>query len=273
MSETINFTTTESILINVANLIEENKYYWVAIGGSPMMAMMLARKTHSPRAYYVVEDGTICPDPLEYVPFLSGASGAAEYRAVAWKDMNTVGFHCAMGYYDYGILDCLQVDMYGNINSTFIGGTYEHPERRFGGPGGANEIASMCWQTIFMADQEKRKYPRRVDFISSPGYLDGSPRARERAGLPANTGPYRVVSEIAMFGFDEETHMMKLLAIAPWVTLDDLLAEMDFEPLIADPLEKLPPPTEQQLTVLRAEIDPGGRVLGQGTWIEYTPED
>jgi len=273
MSEPITFSTTEAILVNTANLIEEDRTYWVAIGGAPMMAMMLARMTHAPRAFFVVEDGTISPEPPEYVPFLSGASGLAGYRALAWKDMNTVGFHCAMGYYDYGILDCLQVDMYGNINSTLLGGTYEKPERRFGGAGGANEIASMCWRTVFMADQEKRKYPERVEFITSPGYLDGSPRAREKAGLPANTGPYRVVSDMAVFGFDEETHRMKLLQIGPWTSVEELFAGMGFEPLVADPLEKLPVPTEQQLSILRAEIDPGGRVLGQGRWIEYQPRD
>lgn len=272
MSEVMNFTQTEQILCTTANLIEEDKAYWVAIGGPPLMAMMLARYTHTPNVFYVVEDGTVSPRPPAYVPFLTGASGAGSYRALAWKDMSTMGFHCALGYYDYGILDCLQVDMYGNINSTFIGGDYEHPKRRFGGPGGANEIASMCWRTIFMAEQEKRKYRKRVDFISSPGYLDGSPRAREKAGLPANTGPYRVVSDMAIFSFDEETRRMKLLAIAPWTTIDDVLNEMDFEPLVADPLGTVPPPTEEQLTVLRAQVDPEGRAIGAGKWIEYKPE-
>ena len=273
MSEVMNFTQTEQILCTTANLIEEDKAYWVAIGGPPLMAMMLARRLNAPNVFYVVEDGTISPQPPVYVPFLTGASGAAGYRALAWKDMNTTGFHCALGYYDYGILDCLQVDMYGNINSSFIGGDYEHPKRRFGGPGGANEIASMCWRTVFMAELEKRKYPKNVDFISSPGYLDGSPRARERAGLPANTGPYRVVSDMAIFGFDDKTHQMKLLAVAPWASVDDVLKEMDFEPLIAEPLETMPPPTEEQLTMLRADIDPGGRAIGAGKWIEYKPED
>ena len=124
-----------------------------------------------------------------------------------------------------------------------------------------------------MVDQEERKFRKRVDFISSPGYLDGSPKARERAGLPANTGPYRVVSDMATFGFDEATHQMKLLAVVPWATVDDVLAEMDFKPIIADPVETLDPPTEQQLAVLRSEIDPGGRAIGQGKWIEYKPED
>jgi len=272
MSNEINFTQSEHIICATANLIEEDKAYWVAIGGPPLMAMLLARRQQAPKVFYVVEDGTVSPQPPTYVPFISGASGAAGYRAIAWKDMNTMGFHCALGYYDYGILDCLQVDMYGNINSSIIGDDYDRPKRRFGGPGGANEIASMCWRTILMAEIEKRKYPKRVDFISSPGYLDGSPGARERAGLPANTGPYRVVSDKCIFGFDEETKRMKLLALAPWATVEDVLAGIGFEPLIAATLGTVAPPTEQQLTILRSEIDPEGRVISQGQWISYRPE-
>jgi glutaconate CoA-transferase subunit B len=268
MSNKINFTEAEHMLCATSNLIEENKSYWVAIGGPPIMAILLARAVQAPNVFYVVEDGTVSPQPPAYVAFLSGASGAASYRALAWKDMNTMGFHCAMGYYDYGVLDCLQVDMHGNINSSFIGGDYEHPGRRFGGPGGANEIASMCWKTVIMSEHEKRKFPKRVDFISSPGYLDGSPQARERAGLPRGTGPYRVVTDKAIFGFDDETRRMKLLAVSPWTTADEVMEEMDFEPLVADPLETVTPPTEEQLTILRGQIDPEGRIVGQGNWIE-----
>ncbi|HEX9976596.1 MAG TPA: CoA-transferase [Dehalococcoidales bacterium] len=268
----INFTQTEYIICATANMIEEDKTYWVAIGGAPMVAILLARKQHAPKVLFVVEDGTVSPQPATYTFIFSGASGTAGYRAIAWKDMNTMGFHCALGYYDYGILDCLQVDMYGNINSSFIGGDWEHPKRRFGGAGGANEIASMCWRTIIMAEQEKRKFPKRVDFISSPGYLDGSPGARENAGLPANTGPYRVITDKAIFGFDEKTHGMKLLALTPWATLEEVLSEMDFEPLIAEPLGTVPAPTEEQLTLLRANIEPEGRVINVGKWITYKPK-
>ena len=81
-----------------------------------------------------------------------------------------------------------------------------------------------------------------------------------------------VVSDKAIFGFDEETRRMKLLAICPWATLDDVLANMDFEPLVAEPLGTVAPPTEEQLSVLRARVDPTGLVIDQGKWITYTPE-
>ncbi len=93
---------------------------------------------------------------------------------------------------------------------------------------------------------------------------------RKGAGLPAGTGPYRVVTERALFSFDEKTHMMRLDAIAPWITLDEVLERMDFKPLIAEPLGVMAVPTEEELSIIRAEIDPGGYTLNRGEWLMVT---
>jgi glutaconate CoA-transferase subunit B len=237
-----------------------------------LVAVLLARRLWAPQLAYVVEDGTIAPlVPLPAPPFMIGGSGAS-YRAVAWTDMNTVDFHAALGYIDYGVLAAVQVDEYGNFNSSFVGPAYERPERRFGGPGGANEIASLCWHTILMTRQQGRKFVRKLDFMSSPGFLDGTPGAREGAGLPRDTGPWRVVTEMAVFDFDEKTRRMRLRAVAPWATADDVLAEMEFEPLIAPSLETIGLPSEEELAALRAEVDPGGRTI-RGRWITVEEED
>jgi glutaconate CoA-transferase subunit B len=106
--------------------------------------------------------------------------------------------------------------------------------------------------------------------MSSPGFLDGTEGARERAGLPPGTGPYRVVTEDALFGFDERSRHMKLIALAPWATVESVRAKMEFEPLVADELGVLDPPTQEELTVLRAEIDPTGRTIA-GQWMTYDP--
>ena len=89
--------------------------------------------------------------------------------------MNHVFAQASQGFIDYGMLGALQIDPYGNINSSYIGGTYEQPGRRFAGAGGANGIASLCWRTIFVMMQEKRRFVPKLDFVTSPGYLDGSP--------------------------------------------------------------------------------------------------
>jgi acyl CoA:acetate/3-ketoacid CoA transferase len=196
-------------------------------------------------------------------------SSRASYRALQWGTMNSVGFHAQVGLMDYGILNTLQVDPYGNINSTLLG-SYEAGEyRRFGGPGGADSIASLCWRTILMTDHQKRKFVPRVDFISSPGFLDGSPGARERAGLPRDTGPYLVLTPWALF--DYEDRYLRLIGISPFVTVEQVLAEMSFRPKVAPQLLTLETPTEEELTILRTEIDPRGQVtiIGDiGRWIQ-----
>ncbi len=272
MSDIRTFTDMEQIITTTARLMQEDKLYFVAIGGPPLVAVLLAKRLMAPQLAYVVEDGTIAPQvPMPAPPFLIAASGSS-YRAVAWMDMNTVSFHAGLGYIDYGILAAVQVDQYGNFNSTFVGPAYERPARRFGGPGGANEIASLCWRTVLMTRQQGRKFVNELDFMSSPGFLDGSPRARERAGLPSDTGPWRVVTERAVFDFDEESHRMRLRGIAPWVTVDDVLAEMEFEPLVAPSLETVGVPSEEELAALRADVDPTGRTI-RGRWITVEEEE
>src|SRR3990170_903163 len=230
MSEQLSFTDIEATICTISHLIEEDKLYFVQMAGAPLMALLLAKRMRVPGVGYVVEEGAVCPDPNFPLPRMMLGASRSHYRAVQWTGMNTVDAHAALGFMDYGLLAALQVDRFGNFNSTHIGGTYEQPERRFGGPGGANEIASQCWRTLLMTKLEKRKFVNKLDFMSSPGYLDGAPGARERAGLPANTGPYKVITQEAIFDFDEETHQMRLIATMPWVTVEQVLAKMEFEP-------------------------------------------
>ena len=264
------FTEAEATICTTARLIKQDwdKSYWVGGGGTPLAAALMAQKLYVPNLTLVLEDGVIAPQPaIPLDPLMVFVSAKANYRAAAWTSMNTVCSHASLGLFDYGVLLTLQTDPYGNINSSFLGGDFYHPVRRYGGAGGANEIASMCWRTILNCTQEKRKFVKKIDFITSPGYLDGSAHAREKAGLPANTGPYRVVTPEAVFGFDDQTRYMKLLAIAEWVEVKDVLEEMDFEPMIAEKVDRLEPPTEEELQILRINVDPGGGTIGEGKWI------
>ena len=266
MSEQLAFTDVEANVCTIAGLIEEDKLYFVQMAGAPLMALLLAKYMRTPGVGYVVEEGAVAPNPSFPLPRMMVGASRSHYRAVAWYGMNIADSHAALGFMDYGLLACLQIDKFGNFNSTFIGGTYEQPERRFGGPGGANEIASTCWRTLLMTKLEHRKFVNKLDFMSSPGYLDGTPGAREQAGLPANTGPYKVITQEAIFDFDEKTHQMRLIAMMPWVTEEQVLSKMEFEPLIADKLERMEPPSEEQLTIIRSQIDPGGLTVSRGEW-------
>ena len=263
------FAEREFQVCLTARLVEEGKTYWVGAGGSPMHSVLLGKKLYAPNAVYVTEDGMVGAEPaLPLDPLMTVVSGRSSYRALMWATMNTVGHHCATGYLDYGILNTLQLDPYGNINSTWLG-KYPVEGRRISGPGGADSIAAMCWRTIIITDHQKRKFVPRVDFISSPGYLDGSSGARERVGLPPFTGPWRVVTNWAMFDFEEESHHMRLIGMAPFVTLEQVLEEMAFEPVIAQNIEVMDPPTEQELVVLRTELDVRGQFIDASRyWVE-----
>ncbi len=264
---TLSFTDTEATICHISKMIQEDKLYFVQMAGAPLMALLMGKRLYAPGVGYVVEEGAVCPDPEFPLPRMMLGSSGVHFRAVQWTSMLMVDSHAALGFMDYGLLAALQVDRFGNFNSTFIGGTYDKPERRFGGPGGANEIASQCWRTIIMTKLQKRKFVERCDFVSSPGYLDGTPGARERAGLPADTGPWRIVTAEAMFGFDDTTHEMRLDAVAPWTTVDEVVAQMEFRPLIADEMGALQIPGEDELRMIRSEIDPSGLTVSKGEWV------
>jgi acyl CoA:acetate/3-ketoacid CoA transferase beta subunit len=249
-------------------MIEENKSYWVGGGGEPLYTILLAQRLYTPGVQYLTEDGVVSPKALlPWDPLMTMVASRAGYRALQWGTMNTAGNFAQLGYVDIGILNTLQVDKFGNVNSTVLGPYAGGRGRRFGGPGGADTIAAQCWRTILLTDQQKRKFVERVDFISSPGFLEG-PGAREAAGLPAGTGPWRVVTPWAMFGYEEKSCELMLMAVSPFVTVDMVLAEMSFTPKMAPKIETLDPPTEEELTVIRSSLDVEGQTTGRGQWVE-----
>lgn len=253
------FAEREFQVCMAARLVEDAKTYWVAAGGGPMYTVLLAQRLYAPGAIYVTEDGIVAAEPvLPLDPVMTVIAERPSFRALQWTTMNGIGDHCAVGYMDYGILNTLQIDPFGNINSTWVG-RYPAQGKRINGPGGADTIAAQCRRVMLITDHQKRKFVDKVDFISSPGFLDGTPGARERAGLPRNSGPWAVVTNWAVFDFDEASHRMRLRAIAPFVTLDQVLGAMSFTPLLAETIEVLDPPTERELDIFRAELDARGQ--------------
>lgn len=259
MAETVEFTDTEFMICSAARLLEDRKTVFVG-WGMPQLVAMLAERLYTPQLVQVFEFGAVGPQSL--TPFVRGTMGGPSnvYRSLQWSSMNWAFSYAATGYLDYGMIGAAQIDAYGNVNSTLLGGTYERPERRFPGSGGGNEVASLCWKTILVMKHEPRRFVRRLDFMTSPGYLDG-PEGRERAGLPRNSGPWRVVTSRALFGFDEETRRLKLLGVLRGRSGSEVVQGMEFNPLVGGKVEELSPPTEDELRVLRQEIDPSGIII------------
>jgi glutaconate CoA-transferase subunit B len=231
--------------------------------GMPQIAAILAQRLHAPRMVQVYEFGAI--GPLPETPFVRFTMGGPRncYRSLAWTTMNTIFAQAQLGLIDLGVLGATQIDRFGNVNSTILGRDYRRPGRRFPGSGGANEVLSQCWRTIIVVMHERRRFVEQVDFVTSPGYLDGSPQARERAGLPKDTGPWRVVTSKALYGFDARTRQMCVLGVRRGLCVDDVVREMEFKPLVADRVEELEPPTADELRILRNEIDPSRAIIGR----------
>jgi len=257
------YTDVEFMICQSARIIEDSSTVFVGYG-MPQIAMILAQRLYAPSIVQVYEYGAIGPEVA--TPFRRNmmADARNSYRSYSWTTMNWMMAFAQAGFIDYGVLGAAQIDPFGNVNSTMIGGTYERPGKRFTGSGGANEVASLCWRTILLMNHEKRRFLPRIDFVTSPGYLDGSPLAREKAGLPAGTGPSRVITSLAAFDFGPESHRMRLVAVRKGMTKDRILAEMEFEPEVADRIETIEPPRPEELAMLRDDIDPDRVIIGKG---------
>lgn len=256
------YTYVEFLICQAARLIEDGRTVFIGYG-MPQVAAILAQRLYAPNICQVYEYGAIGPEVA--TPFRRNmmADARNSYRAFMWTTMNPTIAVASAGYIDYGILGAAQVDQFGNINSTLVGGTYERPGIRFTGSGGGNEVASLCWRTIIVMEHEKRRLVPRVDFITSPGYLDGTPNARENAGLPRGTGPYRVITSMGVFDFDAATRRMRLIGTAPGVSVKDVQDNVQFDLLVAEKVLEAEPPREAELKMLREEIDPDRVVIGR----------
>ncbi len=252
-----NFTLRELQACVASRTLEDGKSVFVGTG-LPMIAAMLAQRTHAPGLLVVFEAGGIGPQS----PVLPVSVGDSRtfFRAVAASSMHDTMSLAQAGHLDYGFLGAAQIDRYGNINTTLIG-DWERPKVRFPGSGGASDVGSLCHHTIIIIGQDSGRFVEKLDFLTTPGYLTG-PGAREQAGLPERTGPHRVITQLGVYGFDDATKRMKLLALHPGVTVDDVQAASAFEIIVPDHVDMTAPPSAEEIRLLR-EIDPLGLSIGK----------
>jgi glutaconate CoA-transferase subunit B len=244
------YNPNELLICTAARLMTDNCTAFIGTG-IPMLAASLAQKMHAPSLVTIFEFGGTGAI-LEELPIAVGGE-CTFHRAISASGMADVMETAHRGFVEYGFIGGAQIDPYGNLNSTVIG-DHDHPKVRLPGSGGANDVGSYCWRTIAIMRQDRRRFIEKVDFITTPGYLTG-PGAREAAGLPPNTGPYRVVSNLAVLGFHPESKRMMLLATQPGISVQQVIENTSFELLVADPVEENPPPTPEELRILRQEVD------------------
>jgi glutaconate CoA-transferase subunit B len=253
------YNAMELMICCAARLLEDGRT--AAVGtGAPCAAAMLAQRTHAPRLVILFEAGGVAPE-LPTMPISVGDSRTF-YRAVMATSMADVMETCQRGMIDYTFLGGAQIDPYGNLNSTMIGKDYARPKVRLPGSGGANDLASFCWRILVVTPHDRRRFVEKLDFVTTPGYLTG-PGAREAAGLPPGTGPFRVITDLAVLGYNEATRRMQVLSLHPGVTLERVRSQTAFELGAAEALTTTEPPTDRELQILREEVDPYRYLLGR----------
>jgi glutaconate CoA-transferase subunit B len=216
-----------------------------------MIAAMLAKRTHAPKAKIVYEAGFIDSNAIDLA--LSIADSRLGYRASAAIGLiETLGLLLQGGRVDVGFVGAAQLDEYGNINTTYIG-NFEKPSVRLPGSGGGNDIISSAKRIVVIMTHEKRKMVKKLDYVTSPGYLDG-PGAREKAGLLGG-GPSLVVTNLCQMDFDPKTKRVRLATIHPGVSLQQVLENTGFDLIIPESVPTTELPTYEELSILRA-IDP-----------------
>lgn len=253
------YNAIELMICAAARALEDGAL--VAVGtGVPCAAAMLAQKTTAPNLTLLFEAGGVGP-LLPRMPISVGDSRTF-YRGLMATSMADIMETCQRGLVDYVFLGGAQIDPYGNLNSTLIGGDYAHPKVRLPGSGGANDLGSFCWKTLVITPHVKRRFVEKLDFVTTPGYLTG-PGAREAAGLPRGSGPFKVITSLAVLGFDDATKRMQIESVHPGVTVQQVRDNTGFELLTRDPVAETPTPDAEALRILREEVDPLRYIIGR----------
>src|SRR5438874_4912573 len=236
----VNYSSIELMICCAARALEDGRT--VAVGtGVPCAAAMLAQRTHAPNLVVLFEAGGVAPQ-LPTMPISVGDSRTF-YRGLMATSMADVMQFAQKGLIDYTFLGGAQIDAYGNLNSTVIG-DHAKPKVRFPGSGGACDLASFCWRTMVVTQQNAKRFVEKLDFLTSPGYLTG-PGAREAAGLPRGSGPYRVITDVAVMGYADGSRRMEVRSLHPGVTADQVRAATGVRLEVADVTTTAPPTAEE----------------------------
>lgn len=247
------YTSSELLICLASRLMDDRSTAFIGTG-IPMLAASLAQNMQAPDLVPVFEFGGTGAI-LEKLPLAVGDMRTYNKATVA-SGICDIMETAQRGFIEYGFLGGAQIDAYGNLNSTAIGDVLQ-PKVRLPGSGGGNDVGSLCWRTIAIMPHDKRRFLQKIDFITTPGFLHG-PGAREDAGLPPDTGPYRVVTNLGILGFEQATKRMMLLSVNPGVTVEQVQESTGFELLLADEIGVNEGPSEQELVLLREKIDPDG---------------
>ncbi len=247
------YSPAELMIVNAARLLRDGDVVFVGVG-QPNLACNLARRTHAPNLVMIYEAGVIGAQPAR-LPLSIGdptlVSGALS--VVSMYDI--FALYLQRGHVDVGFMGGAQIDKYGNINATFIGEDYHHPKVRLPGSGGSQEIAAWANRCYLMTPHQKRRFPEKVDFMTSAGFLHGR-KARQASGVRGG-GMLAVVTDLGILEPDEDGELI-LTALHPGHSAEEARANTGWDLKVSPHLRTTEPPSERELKILREELDPQG---------------
>jgi len=232
--------------------------------GLPMLAIMLAQQEMAPNSVCIYEAGSIDGKPID-LPTSVGDARCAHNASIAAGLTEAMYFQLHRGYVDLGFLGGAEIDEYGNINTTVVG-NYASPKKRFTGSGGNPDILSLARRTVLIMVQEKRRFKKHVDYITSPGWrIKKWPSGefvhkREVYGKYFRGGPSAVITNMGVFRFDDEGRMY-LDTYHPGFTPELVKENCEFDLNISRVTGETVPPTHHELDLLYKVVDPEGIFL------------
>ncbi len=249
------YTSAELLTINAARLLRNGDTVFVGVG-LPNLACNLARRTHAPDLYLIYEAGVIGARPAR-LPLSIGDPTLVSGAAAVCSMYDIFAFYLQRGNIDVGFLGGAQIDRFGNINATVIG-DYAHPKVRLPGSGGSMEMAAWANRCYILTPHQKRRFPERVDFATSAGFLAG--RAQREAAGVRGAGPQVVVTDLGLLEPDQSGELV-LTAVHPGITAEQVQANTGWALKVAADLRETEPPSQNELTILHQDLDPQGIYL------------
>jgi glutaconate CoA-transferase, subunit B len=244
------YSAAELMTVNSSRMLCNSDTVFVGVG-LPNLACNLARRTHAPNLLMIYEAGVVGARPAR-LPLSIGDPTLVTGSSLVCSMYDIFTLYLQRGNVDVGFLGGAQIDRFGNINATVIG-EYEHPKVRLPGSGGSMEIAAWANRCYIMTPHQKRRFPEKVDFATSAGFLSGR-AAREAAGV-RGSGPQAVVTNLGILTPNENGELV-LSSIHPGVTVDQVRQNTGWPLQVMEDLRVTDPPTAEELRILREDLDP-----------------
>jgi glutaconate CoA-transferase subunit B len=246
----MDYTKNELMIVNASRALQGSRVVFVGVG-LPNIACNLARRSHSPQMELVYESGVFGAQPAR-LPLSIGdptlVSGATSVTSIVDLFM----YYLQGGLVDAALLGGAQIDRFGNLNTTIIG-DYTHPKVRLPGSGGACEIAINARKILMIMRLKRRAFVEKLDFLTSPGYLDGGNK-RAELDLPG-AGPDLVITDRALFDFDNPRQEMTLVELAPGESVETIQEEIGWQVCVSNDLKQMEPPKMTELAIIREQLD------------------